>query len=473
MTELYQLKAREVVAKLKNDEVSPAELIDVALARIEDTNDSVNALPTLCPERAREAAARITNATDDERSAPGWLCGLPIAVKDLSDVAGVRTTYGSLVFADHVPETSDLTVQVVERHGAVILAKSNTPEFGAGGNTFNEVFGATVNPWDTRLTAGGSSGGSAAALATGQVWLATGSDLGGSLRTPASFCGVVGLRPSPGRVARSSASPFDTLSVAGPMARDVGDVALFLDAMVDSHPADPLALAAPAVPFQEAAANPLPPKRIAFSADLGCLPVSGEIKSVCGAAAASLAQLGTQVDDDGPSFSGAYEAFQTLRALGYVSRAGEFLSKHRDKIKPEVIWNTEKGLKLTPEEIARANDLRARITARMAVFFENHDLLLCPAAPTPPFDVNIRYLEEIEGTALETYIDWIAITFMISLTGCPVISMPCGFTADGLPVGIQMVAPPRGEAALLSAATAVEEQFEITGNLPIDPGPPS
>ncbi|MDA0238767.1 MAG: amidase family protein [Proteobacteria bacterium] len=466
MTELYQLSARDVVAKLKNKEVSPVELIDAAEARISAVEGDINALPTLCFERAREAATKVS--TLDDRT-PGWLGGLPIAVKDMSDVAGVRTTYGSPIYADHVPATSDLTVEILEQRGALVVAKSNTPEFAAGANTFNEVFGATINPWGAGLCAGGSSGGSAAALAAGEVWLATGSDLGGSLRTPASFCGVVGLRPSPGRVPRSAATPFDTLSVAGPMARDVRDAALFLDAMVGTHPRDPLAVEIPAQSFQSAANNPAAPKRVAFSPDLGQLPVARDVREICTAAVNRVEDLGTVVDEQCPDFSGAYESFQTLRAVSFVSRAGYLLKNHRDLLKPEIIWNAEKGLELTPQDIARANDLRGALNASMGALFEDHDFFVCPAAPVRPFDVTIRYVEEIEGAKLKSYVDWIAITFMITLTGCPAISIPCGFSEDGLPIGLQIVAPPRGEAKLLSAAAAIEDMFGISSSVPIDP----
>ena len=272
---MIALTAREAVRLLRNGALAPLELIDAALERVAVTDGSLNALPTLCPERARERARRLM-ADPPDAPGPGWLAGLPIVVKDLEDVAGVRTTYGSPIYADHVPGRSSLVVERLEANGAIVLAKSNTPEFGAGANTFNEVFGETRNPWNAALTCGGSSGGSAAALATGQTWLATGSDLGGSLRTPASFCSVVGLRPSPGRVATGPRElPFDTLSVAGPMARTVADVALMLDAMAGRHPADPLSLTEPAEPFTIAAASRRAPRRVAFSPDLGISPVAG------------------------------------------------------------------------------------------------------------------------------------------------------------------------------------------------------
>ena len=257
--DLIKLTARQAVAELKRGAVSPVELIDAALERIDQTGDAVNALPTICPDRARDNAARLPNL--DESDTPrGYLHGLPIAIKDLVDVAGVRSTRGSPIFADHVPDKSDLLVTILESKGGVVLAKANTPEFGAGANTFNEVFGKTRNPWDTSKTCGGSSGGSTTALASGQIWLASGSDFGGSLRIPASFCSVVGLRPTPGRVARGpSAMPFANLSVEGPMGRNVGDVALMLDAQAGAYPTDPISLPAPSRSFVDWVDNPTPP----------------------------------------------------------------------------------------------------------------------------------------------------------------------------------------------------------------------
>ena len=430
MTDLIRMPAREVVRLLKAHEISPLELIEAALARIQAADPLLNALPTLCPDRARAAAERIMADNTTARAHAGWLGGLPIAVKDLTDVQGVRTTFGSHIYADNIARESDVTVELLEQRGAVVLAKSNTPEFGAGANTFNEVFGKTRNPWNTALSCGGSSGGSAVALATGQVWLATGTDLGGSLRTPASFCSVVGLRPSPGRVARSAANPFDTLSVSGPMARDVADVALFLDAMAGPHPKDPLAWQAPDSSFQRAADSKTLPKRVAFSKDLGFLPVDPEIAEICRAAAHRLSEAGVIVEEACPDFGGAIEIFQTLRAASFAARYEPLYRSraHRKKLKPEIIWNIEKGLKLKASDIGRAQIARGALFQRVAKFFAGCDLLLCPAAPVAPFDVDIRWVDAIGGHKLDTYIDWIAITFAVTLTACPAISLPCGFT---------------------------------------------
>ena len=475
MDELFRMSASEAVARLKRGDVSPVELIDAAAKRIAAIEPQVNALPTLCLDRARERAKAIPAlAKSGASDRPGWLAGLPVAIKDLNDVAGVRTTYGSPIFADHVPRESDLVTRTLEASGALVIAKSNTPEFGAGANTFNEVFGKTLNPWNTALTCGGSSGGSAVALATGEVWLASGSDLGGSLRTPASFCSVVGLRPTPGRVAHGPKSmAFDTMSVDGPMGRDVRDTALMLDAMSGTSAYDPLSIEPPAVSFQAAVAAARPPRRVAYSADLGGItPVEREVRAVTSAAALRLVELGTKVEDATPDFTGFNEAFQVIRAFKFAADRKPLLDTHRDKLKPEVIWNIEKGLKLTALDIGRAEYLRGALVKRMAEFFETYDLLLCPAAIVPPFDVNVRYLGELDGHTFDSYIDWVGITYAITVTSCPAISVPCGFTADGRPIGMQIVAAPRQEAKLLAAAALFEDTLALA-RLPMDPKAPA
>ncbi len=468
MDELVRLNATEAVAKLRKGEVSPLEMIDAAEARIAETDGDLNALPTLCFERARERAQGLmSNPPGDP--APHYLHGLPIAVKDLTEVEGVRTTHGSPIFADNVSTFSDYLVERLEANGAVVIAKSNTPELGAGSQTFNEVFGRTQNPWNGTLTPGGSSGGSAAALAAGQVWLATGSDLGGSLRNPASFCSVIGLRPSPGRVAHGPAGlPFDDMPVQGPMARNVADAALMLDAMVGQHPDDPLSLPAPANPY--AAVGAAVPKRIAFSPDLGgIVPVAAEVRSAIEGAAQAFAELGAEVVEACPDLSEARDTFHVLRALGFANGRGALLDNHRDLLKEEVVWNIEAGRALTPADIGRAQLARGAIFHRATAFFEDFDLLLCLAAVTPPFDGSIRWLKEVEGTQLETYIDWLLICSAITLTSCPAISVPCAFSADGRPIGVQMVAPARREDSLIAAALAFEDAHDFAAMVPMDP----
>ena len=462
MEELFRLSARAAVELLKKGEITPGDLLDAMAARVEAVEPAVNALPTLCLDRARTAAAGIDRSS--------LLAGLPVVIKDMEDVASVRTTYGSPIYADHVPETSDILVQILEANGGLVAAKSNTPEFAAGANTFNEVFGATLNPWNTALSSAGSSGGSAAALATGTAWLATGSDLGGSLRNPASFCSVVGLRPSPGRVARGPTDlSFENLSAAGPMARNVGDVGLMLDAMVGHHPGDPISLPAPAESFRRAAEAAEPPLRVAYSKDLGVTPVDPEVAEITRTAAGRYAETGSTVDEAAPDLDGAHETFQTLRALLFAANHRQTLADHRDKLKPEVIWNIEKGLKLDGETIARAMTERGRLYRNMAAFMADYDVLALPATIVPPYPVEQRYVEQVGEHRFETYVDWLAIAYAITLTGCPALSLPCGFTADGLPVGLQLVGRPQGEAALLSHAAALEAVLGISERTPIDP----
>ncbi|HEX6989377.1 MAG TPA: amidase family protein, partial [Bacillota bacterium] len=295
-------------------------------------------------------------------------------------------------------------------------------------------------------------------------------DLGGSLRLPASFCGIVGLRPSPGRVPTGPrAQPFDVLMVGGPMGRTVADVALMLDAMAGEHPEDPLSLPAPPTPFREAARRPAVPPRIAYSDDLGLTPVEREVAEICRRAAASLESVGARIDEAHPDLSGAGEVFQVLRGLWFAVERAALLAEHRPRLKPEVVWNIEYGLGLTAADIARAEAARAALLRRAAAFFARYDLLLCPTVIAPPFDVDLRYLTEAAGVKLETYVDWLILTSATTLLSHPAISIPCGFTADGLPVGLQIIGRPHGEWDLLRAAAALEEAFGIAGRLPIDP----
>ena len=471
-SELYRLTAAQAVQGLRDKQFTPLELVDAASARIEAVDGHLNAMPTRCVERAREHARSIMQAGGGSPH-PGWLGGLPIAVKDLIDVAGVRTTYGSPIYADHVPRRSDLLVERLEANGAIVIGKSNTPEFGAGASTFNEVFGKTRNPWNCAKSVAGSSGGSAAALASGQVWLATGSDLGGSLRLPASFNAVLGLRPSPGCVARGPDSlPFATLSVEGPMARTAADLALMLDAMSGAHVFDPLAVPAPARSYSQQLREAAPPQRIGFSRDLGFGVVDGDVADVCAQAATLLARVcNAELVDDAPDLSGAQACFQTLRAAQYAAGHRERLTEHRAQLKPEVIWNIETGLALSAGEIGAAEQRRARLVHAAGEFFQRCDLLVCPAAMVPPFDVDVRYVEQVGEHRFDNYVDWMMLTYVISLLGCPALSAPGGFTRQGLPIGLQIIAPPRHEAQALAAAQLLETATGIAQRLPIDPNP--
>lgn len=460
--ELWKLTATAAVALLRKREIEPADLIDAAAARIDAVNGSVNALPTLCFDRAYARAKDLPPDT--------LLGGLPVAIKDLASVAGVRTTRGSPIFADHVPKQSDRVVTRLEENGALVVAKSNVPEFAAGANTVNPVFGATHNPWKHGYSAAGSSGGSAAALAAGMVWLAHGNDLGGSLRTPAAFNGIVGLRPSVGRVVRGPrALPFDPLWVDGPLARTVADAALMLDAMTGPDGADPLAMDLPSTPFREAVAKKVAPARIAWSPDLGFCDVEPEIVALCAEAVAGFSALGAAVEEAAPDLRDAGEIFQVLRALTLADELGPLYRRHGDRLKPDLAWNIQKGLDLTIEDIGKAERARGAMIARMGAFWEKYDLLACPVMQALPFPIEENYPKAIGGKEQKTYIDWITVTFAITLTGCPALSLPVGLSESGLPVGVQLVAPPRQEARLLSAAAALEELIGFPAQLPIDP----
>jgi amidase len=467
---LINQTACAVVDKLNSDEITPLDLLDVLEKRIGEVDGKVNALPTLCFDRARTHAKALMRKPVGQR---GLLAGMPIPIKDLFNVKGVLNTQGSPIFKDTISAHSDLFVEHLEHNGGVVYAKSNTPEFGAGANTFNEVFGATLNPWDTSRSAAGSSGGAAVALATGMAWLAHGTDMGGSLRNPASFCGIVGMRPSIGRVAHTPSSSIDrNLTVHGPMARNIRDLALLLDAMSGEHAADPLSLPRLPTSFLSAARSGKGPKRIAYSPDLGITPVDPEVAAITRKAAMRFAEAGVIVEEAHPDLREAHECFHVLRAFDFAMTKATLLRTKRHLLKPEVIWNIEEGLKLTVEQIARAEAQRVEMTARTVEFFKTYDLLLAPATIVAPFPIENRYVAECAGHKFDNYVEWLAIVYAITLACCPALSLPCGFTGSGLPVGLQMVAAPRGEAQLLAGAGVLEDILGIRGATPIDPRAP-
>jgi amidase len=475
MSELWKLTAVEAVALLKKKEITPLDLVEVSAKRIAEIEPAVNALPTLCLDRARDHARKIMagGAACEAEGEAGWLAGLPVSIKDLTDVAGVRTTYGSPIFANHVPAKSNPLVERIERKGGIVMGKSNTPEFGAGGSTFNEVFGRTRNPWNTSLTCGGSTGGGAVSLATGEVWLAHGSDHGGSLRRPGTYCSVVGLRPSPGRVTRGTSNNlWSPQSVQGPMARTVADLALFLDAMAGFCSADPMTFDAPAQSFSAAIANAGAPRRIAVSMDFnGAFRLDSEIRAICAKAAHNFEELGCIVEEASPDFGPVDEVFMALRSQQFVVDRELQIEQHRDKIKPDIIWNTELGLKQTTSRLAWAERERAALFRRMVEFFEKFDLLVTPGAPTAAFDVNLRAPPTIAGLPLDNYMAGSTLNSATTVAGSPAIAVPCGFDKYGRPVGLQLVGKPRGEAALLQAASLYESLLGLTKLLPIDPKP--
>ena len=464
---LVKQTATALVAGLKKGEITPHDLLDVLEARIAEVDGKVNALPTLCFDRARAHADQLMDKPVTQR---GRLAGMPVPIKDLSDVAGVRSTQGSLIFKDTVPAVSDILVTHLEAEGGIVYAKSNTPEFGAGANTFNEVFGATLNPWNTSRSAAGSSGGAGVALATGMAWVAHGSDMGGSLRNPASFNSVCGMRPSPGRVATSRGGKVDgNMGQEGPMARNVEDLALLFDAMCGEEPGDPVSKPRPERSYLDQCRSGWKPKKVAVSRDLGITPVDPEVAKIVEAAACRFEEAGVIVEEAHPDLSEAHECFQTLRALAFATGMKPLLEAHRDKLKPEVIWNIEKGLALTAADIVKADHQRAAMFQRTLEFFEGYDLLLCPATIVAPYPVEQRYVAECDGHTFETYIDWLAIVYAITNICSPALSIPAGFTGEDLPVGIQIVGRPNCDGEVLAGGRMLEEILGLKGKVPIDP----
>ena len=469
MSELITLEAVEIVRLLGTGAVTPHDLLDALEDRIALVDPLINALPTRCFDRARAHADRLMRLPISER---GPLAGLPLPIKDLTDVAGVRSTQGSTIFAQHIPQHSDLLVEHIEAQGGIVYAKSNTPEFGAGANTFNDVFGATVNPYNRTLSVAGSSGGAAAALATGMAWVAHGSDFGGSLRNPASFCNVVGFRPTPGRVARTpSAKIDDLLNVEGPMARTVSDCALLFDAMCGADPRDPVSRASPGDgAWLAAARSTWRPLRVAYSADLGITPVDPEVAALTKKAALRLADVGVIVEEAHPELSDAHDCFGTLRAYTFAASKAGLLATHRDRLKPEIVWNIEKGLALTSADLIRAEQQRARLCSNAAAFFSRYDLLLCPATIVPPYPVAQRFVASCNGVEFSNYIEWLAIAYAISVIACPAMSLPCGFTAGGLPVGLQIVAGSGNDGRVYAGGRLIEELLGLGCGRPCFPG---
>jgi amidase len=449
--ELWRDTATSLAARLRSREVSAGEVMRAHLARIDAVNPELNAIVTL----DREGALAAADAAD-RREPTGVLHGLPIAVKDLEDTAGMRTTYGSPVFRDHVPEADSLLVTRLRNAGAIVIGKTNTPEFGAGSQTFNEVFGVTRNPFDPSRTPGGSSGGAAAAVASGMLPFADGSDFGASVRNPAAFCGLVGLRSSPGRIPVVPApSPWSPLSVLGPIARTVEDAALLLRAVCGPDPRAPLSLDDPPEAFAELAPADLSAVRVAWSDDLGGLPVEPEITAVLRRRRGELEGLGCTIEDVEIDLSGADEAFETLRGVVFAKAFAALLRTHRDQLKDTVVWNIEQGLALTGEQVARALTLQAEAFALTHDLLERYDAFALPVTQVVPFDVSEPWPREIAGVAMGSYLEWMRSCSRITMTAHPAISVPAGFTDGGLPVGLQLVGRARGDAALLRLAAAV------------------
>jgi len=450
------VEARELSRRIRAREVTAVDVMQAYLAQIDRVNPQVNAIPTLRDRDVLFADARAADEALANNVTPGPLHGFPLAVKDLARTKGIRTTRGSRIFQDFVPDLDEIFVERFKAAGGIIIGKTNAPEFGAGSQTFNEVFGATLNPYDPTKTCGGSSGGAAVALATGMVPLADGSDLGGSLRNPASFCNVVGFRPSPGRVPRLTAQAWNTMPVSGPMARTVSDVAFLLSVMAGPDARDPISLDDPGGIFLRGLDRDFRGTRIAWSQNLGRYPVDPAVNAVINESQHFFDDLGCVVEPGEPDFTDADEIFQVLRAWGYAERYRDELRDHRDLMKDTVIWNIEQGLSLTARQIAEAEAKRTQLYHRVMTFLQDYDFLVLPVSQVPPFDVDVDWVREINGTLMETYIDWMATCYAITCTGLPAISVPAGFTADGLPVGLQIVGRHHHDFDVLQLARAFE-----------------
>ncbi|HET7690743.1 MAG TPA: amidase family protein [Nocardioidaceae bacterium] len=441
--------ARQLLAALAAKEISARELLDEHLARIAERNGDINAIVSLDEERAREGAAEADRRIANGDHAP--LLGLPFAFKDTHEVAGWRTTYGSRVMKDYVPTHDELIVERIRKAGVVVIGKTNTPEFAAGSHTFNEVFGTTRNPHDLTRSAGGSSGGAAAALASGMVPLAEGSDMGGSLRNPASFCGVVGLRPTLHRVPEwPQFNAWETLATGGPMARNVDDLALLLSVISGPDPRVPNAL--PAY-VDEPLSGTLEGLRVAVSTDLGgAFAVDTEVADVVRAAASYF----PNAVEAHPDLREAEDTFRTLRAWHFHSVLGKTLAKHPELFKQSLADNIRAGESLTGADVARGYHQRTNLAHRMVRFFEEYDVLVLPTSQVAPFPAEQEYPTTVGGQPMATYLDWMRSAYFITVTGCPAISVPAGRTPDGLPVGVQLVAPHNQERRLLEIAAAFE-----------------
>ncbi|MFC7496904.1 MULTISPECIES: amidase [unclassified Nocardioides] len=449
--------ARDQAAAVRRREISARELLDLHLDRIAERNPQLNAIVSLDEGRAYAAAADADRVLASGAEV-GPLHGLPFAFKDTHAVAGWRTTYGSPLFADHVPDRDELLVERVRRAGAVTIGKTNVPEFAAGSHTFNTVFGTTLNPVDPTRSAGGSSGGAACALAAGMVPLADGSDMGGSLRNPASFCGVVGLRPSLGRVPEWPLyNQWETTSVGGPMARNVGDLALLLSVLAGPDARAPQALGDPGSAFAPPVGGSLAGLRVALSVDLGgAFLVDEEVAAIVTASADVFAGAGASVADAHPDLTEADDTFRTLRAWHFQAKLGALLAEHPGSFKQSLADNIRAGESLTGADVARAYGQRTLLSERMRSFFGQHDVLVLPVSQVPPFPADQEFPTEINGRAMDTYLDWMRAAYFITVTGCPAISVPFRTTAVGLPVGIQIVAAHGRDRFLLEVAAAFE-----------------
>ncbi|MEE4605250.1 MAG: amidase [Desulfobacteraceae bacterium] len=457
-SEICFMTATEMVQQIRDKQLSCREVMAAHLNQIERVNPIVNAIVTRIPAEQALARADAADEALAQGKAIGPLHGLPIAHKDLVPTKDMRTTFGSPIYKDFVPDHDGLIVERLKKAGAITIGKTNTPEFGAGSQTFNQVFGETLNPYDTTKTCGGSSGGAAVSLACGMLPLADGSDTGGSLRNPGNFCNIVGFRTSPGRVPIwPNPVAWYPISVQGPMARTVQDAALMLSAIAGPDPRSPIAIAEPGSVFSGSLERDFKGVKIAWSKNLGDLPVDPRVTQVLENQQCVLHDLGCIVEAGQPDFSGADDIFKVWRAWRFELRYTELLKDHRKLIKDTVVWNTEQGQKLTGPQLGRAEVRRTELYHRVREFMENYEFLICPVNQVPPFDIKQPYVEEIDGVKMETYIDWMKSCYYITVTGLPAISVPCGFTPEGLPVGMQIVGRHNADFSVLQLAHAFEK----------------
>ncbi|HTO48802.1 MAG TPA: amidase [Burkholderiales bacterium] len=461
MADLTRLPAAAAAAAIAAGQVRSGELVEACLGRIAALDGTLKAFITLCGDQALAEAQRA----DRERSAGrlrGPLHGVPVAIKDITLTAGIRTTFGSRVYENHVPDVDDACVAKLREAGAIIIGKTNTPEFAFGALCTNALQGPTANPYDASFSSGGSSGGSAAAVAAGMVPLAQGTDFGGSVRTPASFCGVVGLRPTPGRIpAAPKRFAWNAMSAHGILARDVGDAALMLEAMSGADSGDPLS--AGIGPWRAASldkAGPAQP-RVAYSTDLGFAKVHSEVTRVFDRAIDAMRPLDLELVPGAPDPAGAQHAFETLRAGQLYASYAELCERHRERLSPSFLWNVDRGRGISAFDYLVAEAERSRLYEGFARFFRDHDILATVSAAVPPFPNTQENVAEIEGVAMANIIDYLRITYLISLVGFPAVSIPCGFTAAGLPIGMQLVARPFEETALLGFARRLERELGL------------
>jgi amidase len=463
-TELCYTGAAKLVRIIRARRVSVTEVMRAFIARIERVNPKVNAIVTFLPEQALKRA----KALDRKGAAAGPLAGLPIAHKDIVPTRGIRTTFGSPIYRDHVPAEDHAIVERLRAAGAILIGKTNTPEFAVGAQTFNPIFGATRNPYDLSKTSGGSSGGAAAAVASGMLPFADGSDLGSSLRNPGSFCNVVGFRPTPGRVPNwPFPNAWDTLWSLGPIGRTVEDAALLFSAMAGPDPRCPTTHAEAGKIFARPLRRDFRKVRVAWSRDLGGLPVDARVTRVLESQRAALESLGCIVEDAEPDLSDADEAFQVQRAVGFVEAYGELLKTQRSLMKDTVVWNIEEGFKLDAARIANANVLRSKVFHTTRRFLERYEFLLLPTVQVPPFPVDQPFVSEINGVKLANYMEWMKSCYLISATSHPAISVPAGFTDEGLPVGLQIVGRYRDDFGVLQLAHAFEGVTEAWKRRPL------